>query len=705
MSTRDYNIRLRIDGKEIPNSVNDLSKSQRTLRKELRGLEQGTDQYIRKSQQLNRVSKRLKEVRADVGKVGNEWKKQQSMWQQAKSVFAGTFAALSVQGAIASVQQLSLQMVRFVKDLTKRRREITRLTDVTGRDLDIVSSKIQSIVDTYDQDFNEVLVAGNALSKQMGISQTEALELMQQGFANGADASKEFLSNLKEYPAQFKSAGLSAEQAISIITMQAKTGIFSDKGADTIKEGTLRLREMTKATKEALQGIGISSDELEKKLKNNTITYFEAIQMVAHKLDELPPQSVKVGTALADIFGGAGEDAGLDFITMLGDVNLEMQKLETPTTKLAEANERLALAYQALADDDGILTRLEIGFKNFSAWYLNTWQSIYGPIFSLFADADELVKQNPADGNVGPQPVPGINLNRKTTPGSVSVDAKTALASSMGSSADSVDQFLVDFADFTEQITREDLFDGLEDATDDFESKFNDATNDMMQSDIDRTTKAIQNSEARQAAEAAELEMKHQLIEATILQGMQSVQNAETIEEYGQSALGLIRRQIQAKIAEGIANAIAAQLGTGPIGVITAGLAGIAAQGIFNQIVPSFSRGGYTGSGNMGLGKNSGGYIRGVVEEDEYVINRQQLQDPYVANFARMLESSKIGTSALNVSTSLDASQFGQHTDNFGKLVAVLLKNGIEAKISDSTLDDIDDRKSKLNRTRKRSSL
>ena len=71
--------------------------------------------------------------------------------------------------------------------------------------------------------------------------------------------------------------------------------------------------------------IGLSSDEIQKSLENGTKTVFEVIQDVSKQLGELPPQSAAVGTAIADIFGGPGEDAGLQFLTTLDDINLSFE--------------------------------------------------------------------------------------------------------------------------------------------------------------------------------------------------------------------------------------------------------------------------------------------------------------------------------------------------------------------------------------------
>ena len=371
-NVREEVVRLIIDGKQVTGSYNELKKAQSEVKKSLKGMTEEHKDYNKETAKLSQITRQLEKKKKAINDIGKEWKSQKSIWDRAKATFAGTFAAFQVQNAIGQVQALGRQVVQFIKNLTKQRREITNLTGETGRSLDITSSKIQSIVDTFDKGFEETLVAANTLAKSFSITLPEALQLMQDGFANGADASGEFLDILKEYPTQLQAAGLSAEQSIALIQNQVQSGIFSDKGIDSIKEATIRLREMTKATREALDGIGLSSDQLEQDLRSNTITYFDAIQMVSEKLGELEEQSPEVGAAIADIFGGPGEDAGLAYLKTLSDVQTELDKTETATTRLARANERLALAYQKYADDEGLWSDIKAGWANFRAFWLET---------------------------------------------------------------------------------------------------------------------------------------------------------------------------------------------------------------------------------------------------------------------------------------------------------------------------------------------
>lgn len=222
--------------------------------------------------------------------------------------------------------------------------EATRLTQqftgLAGQELSQVRNQVTVLADTFDSDFREVMVAANAVSKQFGIDIQQSLNLVQQGLVAGANANGEFFDTLREYPAYFREAGLTAEQFIAITTQAAQQGIFSDKGVDTIKEANLRLREMTTATAEALDGIGISSQEVQEALRTGAMTTFDVIRQVSARLSELPDSAAVVGTAIADIFGGPGEDAGLAYIRTLQDINLNLDEVTARTGVLGQLQEK-----------------------------------------------------------------------------------------------------------------------------------------------------------------------------------------------------------------------------------------------------------------------------------------------------------------------------------------------------------------------------
>lgn len=252
----------------------------------------------------------------------------------------GVQAVDAITDTLGKVSTSLSQVSAKMNALQQSSNAVTLLTGKTGDEMLRFRNSVQAVADYFGMDFNEVMQSANAMSKGFGVSIDEALSLIRDGLVSGANVNGEFLDTIKEYPRYFKEAGLSAEDFVAISTNAAKQGVFSDKGVDVIKEGNLRIREMTKATADALNGIGISADGVQKALQDGSMTTFEVMQQVAAKLKELPASSSQVGTAIADIFGGPGEDAGLEYIKTLDDVKLSMDDVKAATNGIAEQQER-----------------------------------------------------------------------------------------------------------------------------------------------------------------------------------------------------------------------------------------------------------------------------------------------------------------------------------------------------------------------------
>lgn len=261
-----------------------------------------------------------------------------------KSNIAGLGGALKatlsnpIMLAIFGVTKIA-EGFKFWFDFNKGLSEATRLTEqftgLSGDELISYRDNVQAVADVYGKEFTDVLQSANALSKQFGITNEEAINIIKDGFVSGADVSGNFLDTVKEYPAFFREAGLSASEFVAISTEAVKQGVFSDKGVDAIKEATIRLREMTTSTSEALAGIGLSGEEIQQAMADGSMTAFDAIQKVSEKLNELPETSSAVGTAVADIFGGAGEDAGLQYLKTLKDISTDLDEVKNKAGEYA----------------------------------------------------------------------------------------------------------------------------------------------------------------------------------------------------------------------------------------------------------------------------------------------------------------------------------------------------------------------------------
>ena len=238
----------------------------------------------------------------------------------------------------------------YNEGLVKATRLTKQFTGLAGEELKSVRNEVQILSDTFEGSFNETLIAANTLARQFGITVKEALDLIKEGYIAGADITGDFLGNVKEFSTFFKEAGLQADEFIAILAQSTRDGVFSNKGIDAIKEATIRLREMTTATSNALAGIGIDSKQVQKDLVSGSKTMFQVIQEISARLSQLPPQSAEVGAAIADVFGSQGEDAGLRYIATLKDINTNLETVMESAGELGELQREQLESEQELQD-------------------------------------------------------------------------------------------------------------------------------------------------------------------------------------------------------------------------------------------------------------------------------------------------------------------------------------------------------------------
>lgn len=327
-----WDIDFQINNKKIKNNLNAVGGEVRKLNKDLKKLTPETEEFIRKSADLEKAENQFKKIKAEIKGTTSQLSKVKGALKPLGTLLLASFS-------IGAVVTFFRTIGTNINVLRKLKGAISQITDLNGEALDQTTAKVKALSETFDADSKKMTEAAQNLSQQMGIDFSEALNLIKQGYLDGADANGDFLDKVREYPALLSEAGLTAQQSISLMSQEIKQGIYSDKGVDAIKEANLRLREMTPTAVTALDAIGISSSELQKELTSGSITTFDAIQRVSAKLDTLPPQSKEVGQAIADIFGGAGEDAGLKYLSNLHKIDLTSNSLIDTTNDYVRAKE------------------------------------------------------------------------------------------------------------------------------------------------------------------------------------------------------------------------------------------------------------------------------------------------------------------------------------------------------------------------------
>lgn len=336
-----FNLTIKINGKEIKNNYTAITGEMVKLRREVNKATRGTDEYAKKSAELKKVRKIWKDMKEEINGVPGIIEKVKKQFGAIGALAAGAFA-------IDRIIDYGKAIITNINDLRKLKNTVKQITSLTGDDLDRTTSRVKSLSDSFEEDTKKMTEAANNLSKQMMIDFDEALDLIEQGFLDGANANGDFLDKVREYPALLDEAGLSAEQSIALMTQEIKQGIYSDKGVDAIKEANLRLREMPDSAKEALDAIGLSSKNIQKELREGSATTFDIIQRVSKRMAALPPQSQTVGQAIADIFGGPGEDAGIRYLANLHNIDLSLSNITSQTDEYTKSKELEIKANESL---------------------------------------------------------------------------------------------------------------------------------------------------------------------------------------------------------------------------------------------------------------------------------------------------------------------------------------------------------------------
>lgn len=245
-------------------------------------------------------------------------------------------------------------------DYNKGIEESTRLTKeflgLTGDNLKAVRSEIQATADTYGKDYKETLEAVDVLTSQYGYDTKDALKIINDGFQSGADLNGDMIAKIKQYAPAFHDANISGKELVATI-QQTRSGIFSDSGMALIQMGSKKIREMSTATAEALDSIGINSKKVQADLESGSKSTYDVIKMISTRLKELPQNSQAVGAVLKDVFGKQGASAGLKMIEQLDTMNTDLDKLKGTTGEYGEkmneqrkANEELNRVLAAMFD-------------------------------------------------------------------------------------------------------------------------------------------------------------------------------------------------------------------------------------------------------------------------------------------------------------------------------------------------------------------
>lgn len=349
-------------GQELKKHINDITN-------ELKGAEAETQRFYRS---VGSYEESIKGALGVNTNFANSIMKMSENGKGLSGVFDGAIVGVKAFGstlmglmtnpvflALAGIAGVGVTFKWFF-DYNKGIEESTRLTKeflgLSGDSLKSIRSEIQATADTYGKNYKEVLEAVDVLTAQYGYDAKESLKIVNDGLQSGADLNGDMVDKIKKYAPAFHDASIGGQELVATI-QQTRSGIFSDDGMNLIQMGSKKIREMSTATKDALEGIGISSKKVEADLVSGSKSTYDVIKMISTKLKEFPQNSKEVGAVLKDVFGRQGANAGLKMIEQLDTMNVDLEKLKDTTgeygkemNRQREANEELNRTLSAMFD-------------------------------------------------------------------------------------------------------------------------------------------------------------------------------------------------------------------------------------------------------------------------------------------------------------------------------------------------------------------
>ena len=350
-------IKLYLDGKQVEGSVNNIRSEVRKLTGEMNKLTIGTKEYEDKAREIRKLNSILDEHRRHLKGVGSEAQGMKGIFSNAIEGIKGKFGGMGQSvlgnfdgmlggmkgswmkfagwiGAAVAALKVTIDGAKWfynysmeVEDAIRLTREFTGLQ---GKELTYVQSQISAIAKSMGKDYKEVLGTVDNMMGHFGITAEEAIEAIKDGIQAGGDLNGNLLQQIQQFGPAAKDAGNSVQELVAMI-VQTRSGVFSEGGMAMIQTAEQKIRTMSKSTANALDSIGISSKQLEQDLVSGQTTMFEAVQMVAQKLGELPQNSQAVGQAMKDIFGTTAANEGMAMVTAIADMETGMDGLKEVT--------------------------------------------------------------------------------------------------------------------------------------------------------------------------------------------------------------------------------------------------------------------------------------------------------------------------------------------------------------------------------------
>ena len=350
MAAKDKNIRrgieLYIDGKEVKNDIRAVEAEAKKLKKEIRGMTIGSEEYIQTSKKIRQLDKILQQHRREIKAVEVQ---QQSLLSRGVKWFKDY--SLQITGAIAALTGVAMKLNEFRRQAAEKEDAAANLKALTGLDdeniewltqqADKLSTTMEKsglrvrkstkeILEAYmlvgsakpellkdKQALNAVTVEAMRLAEAAKMDLKDAVSSLTTAlnqYSAGADqaarytnvlaaGSKFGAANVQDQAAAILKAGVSAssanisiEETVGLIEMLGEKGVKAEVAGTGLKTFLLKLQTGADDTNPAVVGLnkalenlaakGLSMGELEKMFGERAINVAKILVDNTEKVQE-----------------------------------------------------------------------------------------------------------------------------------------------------------------------------------------------------------------------------------------------------------------------------------------------------------------------------------------------------------------------------------------------------------------------------------
>lgn len=312
-------LQTKIDGLDVPN---ELKKELEEINAEMSKLDKSSAKGVGKSKK--RFSALNKFGRLAGARNGMAAFRSGSLLAAAgiNPIVAGvglaTVGAVKLGGALVSSSQKLENNLQITKQLLGGTLYQTKELTTQGTAL----SKV------YGTDYKDNIQAAATLSKQFGISSSNAFKLIEKGYASGANISGSMLSTLNESAATFKKFGASANQQVAIIQQSISKGIEdAPKLLESFNENLPNLGGDVKRLLDQNFGKNFTNT-LKKNLASGQTTASEALKAISTAISQTPLAQGSAESLAEQIFGDKS-DSAVKLLSSFQSFNTNLDSLVT----------------------------------------------------------------------------------------------------------------------------------------------------------------------------------------------------------------------------------------------------------------------------------------------------------------------------------------------------------------------------------------